>query len=103
MSLSKVSIEQFDPSCYAFDIIEMRRCRISVATITNLNDAIHAFPQSRRANPEKIRTAHRPGNDTVTNMTDVHAKSFMVNDLLLLSILKTYAHCTRSIHATQNA
>ena len=103
MLLSTVSIEQIDPSGNVFEIIEMRRCRTSVATITNLADVIHAFPQSRQANPGKIPTVHRPGNDTVTNITDAHAKSFVVNDLLLLPILKTYAQCNRSLHATQNA
>jgi hypothetical protein len=94
MLLSKVSIEQTGRNENASDINEMRRCQIPVATITSLTDIVHAFLQSHQANPEKIPTVHRPGNDTLTNMADAHAKIFMANDLLLLPILKTYAQCT---------
>jgi hypothetical protein len=34
---------------------------------------------------------------------DAHAQYFMVNDELLVSILKAFAHCTHLLHATRNA
>lgn len=38
-----------------------------------------------------------------TKMTNAHAQYFLVNNVLLLPNLKTFAQLTRSIHATRNA
>jgi hypothetical protein len=37
------------------------------------------------------------------NATDAHAQYFMVIGVLLLPILKAFAHCTHSVHAIRNA
>jgi hypothetical protein len=37
------------------------------------------------------------------NATDAHTQYFMVNDELLVPILKAFAQCTHSLHATRNA
>jgi len=37
------------------------------------------------------------------NATDAHTQYFMVNDELLVPILKASAHCTHLLHATRNA
>jgi hypothetical protein len=75
MLLPKVSTEQTGPSNVS-DIIG--RHRISDGTITSLTGVIHAFPQSLQANPRKIPTVHKPGYETVRNVMDAHAQSFVV-------------------------
>jgi hypothetical protein len=40
-----------------------------------------------------------PGMDAI----DAHAQGYVANDELLIAILKTFAQCTGSLHATRNA
>jgi hypothetical protein len=54
-----------------------------------MNIIVHIFSTDR----EMIRA---------TNATDTHAQNFVANDELLLPILKSFAYCTKSLHATQN-
>jgi hypothetical protein len=37
------------------------------------------------------------------NAIDVHVYDFMLNDQLLLPLLKAFLHNSRSLHATRNA
>jgi len=37
------------------------------------------------------------------NVTDAHAQDFVAHDVLLLPILKGFAHCACWLHATRNA
>jgi hypothetical protein len=38
-----------------------------------------------------------------SNASDVHEQYFLVNDQLLLRIVRAFAHYTRSLHAIGNA
>jgi hypothetical protein len=38
-----------------------------------------------------------------TKAIDTHAQNFVVNDKLLLPILKAFAQCSDSLHITRNA